>query len=63
MSSISVFMRLTNMYTKRIINKVPGNVESESKKEKQGYIGDLSKKTVVQLNELLQRQCKLLSNK
>lgn len=51
------------MYTKRIINKVPGNVQSESQKEKQGYIGEFSKKTVAQLNELLERQRKLLANK
>uniref|UniRef100_A0A1B6FK00 Uncharacterized protein n=1 Tax=Cuerna arida TaxID=1464854 RepID=A0A1B6FK00_9HEMI len=51
------------MYTKRIINKVPGDLPAESKKEKQGYIGDLSQKTVPQLKELLERQVKLLSNK
>jgi hypothetical protein len=51
------------MYPHRIINKVPGNIPSEPKKEKQGYIGDLSTKTVPQLNELLDRQLKLLANK
>lgn len=51
------------MYTKRIINKVPGKIIAESKEEKQGFIGDLSLKTTPQLNELLERQLKLLANK
>lgn len=51
------------MYIRRIVNKVSGNVEAESKKEKQGYMGDLSKKSVPQLKEILKRQQKLLSNK
>uniref|UniRef100_A0A1B6LRU8 Uncharacterized protein n=2 Tax=Graphocephala atropunctata TaxID=36148 RepID=A0A1B6LRU8_9HEMI len=51
------------MYTKRIINKIPGDIPAESKKEKQGYIGDLSQKTIPQLNDLLQRQLKILSNR
>ncbi|XP_054271914.1 DNA-directed RNA polymerase II subunit GRINL1A [Macrosteles quadrilineatus] len=51
------------MYTQRIISKVPGNIPSEPKKEKQGYIGDLAQQTIVQLNELLGRQLKLLANK
>ncbi|CAL7946055.1 unnamed protein product [Xylocopa violacea] len=51
------------MYQKKIINKIPGDLPSPPKKENQGYIEDLGKKSKFELEELLQRQDKILSNK
>ncbi|KOC66959.1 hypothetical protein WH47_12386 [Habropoda laboriosa] len=51
------------MYQKKVINKIPGNLPSPSKREKQGYIEDLAKKQKFELEELLERQNKILSNK
>ncbi|XP_076751046.1 RNA polymerase II subunit M [Xylocopa sonorina] len=51
------------MYPKKIINKIPGDLPSPPKKENQGYIEDLGRKSKLELEELLQRQDKILSNK
>lgn len=51
------------MYQKKIINKIPGNLLSPFKKENQGYIEDLGKKQKFELEELLERQNKILDNK
>lgn len=51
------------MYQKKIINKIPGNLPPPFKKENQGYIEDLGKKQKFELEELLERQNKILSNK
>lgn len=51
------------MYQKKIINKIPGNLLPPFKKENQGYIEDLGKKQKFELEELLERQNKILSNK
>lgn len=45
-----------------INTKIPGEV-FPSKKESQGYIDDLGKKPRFQLEELLERQKKILANK
>ncbi|KAL0109208.1 hypothetical protein PUN28_014357 [Cardiocondyla obscurior] len=45
-----------------ISKKIPGDVVP-SKKESQGYIDDLGKKEIFELEELLERQKKLLANK
>lgn len=50
------------MYQKKIINKIPGNLLPPFKKENQGYIEDLGKKQKFELEELLERQNKILSN-
>ncbi|XP_060821822.1 DNA-directed RNA polymerase II subunit GRINL1A [Bombus pascuorum] len=51
------------MYQKKIINKVPGDLPPPPKKENQGYIEDLRNKQKFELEELLERQNKILSNK
>jgi len=51
------------MFLKRVIKKVPGDVPTPSQKESQGYIDDLGKKQKFQLEELLERQKKILANK
>lgn len=51
------------MYPQNIIKKVPGNLPPPTKKESQGYIDDLSKKQKFELEELLERQNKIISNK
>ncbi|XP_014219504.1 DNA-directed RNA polymerase II subunit GRINL1A [Copidosoma floridanum] len=48
---------------KPIIKKIPGEVPPLPKKSSQGYIDDLGKKTKIELQELLERQNKLLANK
>lgn len=50
------------MFSKNVIKKIPGDILS-SKKENQGYIDDLGKKQKFQLEELLERQKKILANK
>ncbi|KZC10835.1 hypothetical protein WN55_01534 [Dufourea novaeangliae] len=47
---------------KKVINKVPGNIPPPPKKENQGYIEDLGKKQKFELEELLERQNKILAN-
>ncbi|OAD59731.1 hypothetical protein WN48_08526 [Eufriesea mexicana] len=51
------------MYQKKVINKIPGDLPPLSKKESQGYIEDLRNKQKNELEELLERQNKILSNK
>ncbi|XP_070164232.1 DNA-directed RNA polymerase II subunit GRINL1A isoform X3 [Polyergus mexicanus] len=46
-----------------IIKKIPGDIPPHSKKESQGYIEDLGKKQKFELEELLERQNKILANK
>ncbi|XP_050448596.1 DNA-directed RNA polymerase II subunit GRINL1A [Cataglyphis hispanica] len=49
--------------SKNIIKKIPGDIPPHSKKESQGYIEDLEKKQKFELEELLERQNKILANK
>lgn len=49
--------------SKNVIKKIPGDIPSRSKKESQGYIEDLGKKQKFELEELLERQNKILANK
>lgn len=51
------------MYLKNIVKKIPGDLPPLSKDENQGYIGDLESKRKFELQELLERQNKLLANK
>lgn len=51
------------MYQKKVINKIPGDLPPPSKKESQGYLEDLRSKQKFELEELLQRQNKILANK
>ncbi|CAK9800248.1 DNA-directed RNA polymerase II subunit GRINL1A [Anthophora plagiata] len=51
------------MYQKKVINKIPGNLPPAMKREKQGYIENLAKMQKFELEELLERQNKILSNK
>ncbi|CAK9806248.1 DNA-directed RNA polymerase II subunit GRINL1A [Anthophora quadrimaculata] len=51
------------MYQKKVINKIPGNLPPVMKREKQGYIENLAKMQKFELEELLERQNKILSNK
>ncbi|XP_015606435.1 DNA-directed RNA polymerase II subunit GRINL1A [Cephus cinctus] len=51
------------MHQEKIIKKIPGDIPPPSKNEHVGYIDDLSKKEKFELEELLQRQTKLLLNK
>lgn len=46
-----------------IAKKIPGDIPPPSKKESQGYIDDLEKKPKFILEELLERQNKILANK
>lgn len=48
---------------KKVIQRVPGEIPPPSKKESQGYIEDLGKKQKFELEELLERQNKILANK
>lgn len=48
---------------KAIIKKIPGEIPPQPKKSSQGYIDDLSNKQKFELEDLLARQEKLLSNK
>ncbi|XP_014608996.1 PREDICTED: uncharacterized protein LOC106789364 [Polistes canadensis] len=51
------------MYPKKIIKKVPGDLPPPTKKENQGYIDNLANKSKTELEELLERQNKMLANK
>ncbi|XP_012225703.1 DNA-directed RNA polymerase II subunit GRINL1A [Linepithema humile] len=51
------------MYSNNIIKRIPGDILPPSKKESQGYINDLGKKQKFELEELLERQNKILANK
>ncbi|XP_015191431.1 PREDICTED: uncharacterized protein LOC107074471 [Polistes dominula] len=51
------------MYSKKIIKKVPGDLPPPTKKENQGYIDNLANKSKIELEEILERQNKLLANK
>ncbi|XP_078042189.1 RNA polymerase II subunit M isoform X2 [Augochlora pura] len=48
---------------KNVIQKIPGDIPPPSTKEHQGYIEDLGKKQKYELEELLERQNKILANK
>ncbi|XP_046751525.1 uncharacterized protein LOC124414592 [Diprion similis] len=50
------------MYHEKVVKKVPGTILPPSKREHQGYIEDLSSKQIFELEELLERQNKLLRN-
>lgn len=45
------------------INRIPGDIPPPPKKENQGYLENLGKLRKIDLDELLQRQNKLLANK
>ncbi|KAF7395950.1 hypothetical protein HZH68_010000 [Vespula germanica] len=51
------------MYPKKIIKKIPGDIPPPTKKENQGHIEDLANKSKIELEELLDRQNKMLTNK
>jgi hypothetical protein len=51
------------MLPKTIIKRIPGNVPEPSRREKQGYVEDLSLKTKAELLELVERQDNLLAKK
>ncbi|XP_066582035.1 DNA-directed RNA polymerase II subunit GRINL1A [Prorops nasuta] len=51
------------MSENKIFKKIPGEVLTFSKKERQGYIDSLDKKQIFELKELLERQDKILANK
>lgn len=51
------------MFPKKIIKKVPGDLPPPTKKENQGYIDNLANKSKIELEELLERQNKMLANK
>ncbi|XP_076245442.1 RNA polymerase II subunit M [Calliopsis andreniformis] len=51
------------MYPKQIIKKIPGELPPPSRKESQGYVEDLGRKQKFELEELLERQNKILANK
>ncbi|XP_020706416.2 uncharacterized protein LOC105683134 [Athalia rosae] len=51
------------MYHNTMIKKIPGDILEPSRRESQGYIEDLSSKKVFELQEILERQNKLLKNK
>ncbi|XP_053994229.1 DNA-directed RNA polymerase II subunit GRINL1A [Hylaeus volcanicus] len=51
------------MYQRKVINKIPGELPPPPKQENQGFIEDLGKKQKFELEELLQRQNKILANK
>ncbi|XP_046433157.1 uncharacterized protein LOC124185946 [Neodiprion fabricii] len=50
------------MYHEKVVAKVPGAILPPPMREKQGYIDDLSSKQIFELEELLERQNKLLRN-
>ncbi|KAK2576366.1 hypothetical protein KPH14_005715 [Odynerus spinipes] len=58
-----VILPREKMYTKRTVRKIPGEILPLPKEEHQGYIDNLANKSRVELEELLERQNKLLSNK
>ncbi|KAK9308148.1 hypothetical protein QLX08_001653 [Tetragonisca angustula] len=51
------------MSQRKVISKVPGDLLPPSRKENQGYIENLGSKQKFELEELLERQNKILSNK
>ncbi|XP_047358563.1 DNA-directed RNA polymerase II subunit GRINL1A [Vespa velutina] len=51
------------MYPKRIVKKIPGDIPPPTKKENQGHIDDLANKPKIELEELLDRQNKILANR
>lgn len=51
------------MHQRNITRRIPGDIPPPSKKESQGYIDNLAKKSKPQLEELLERQNKILANK
>lgn len=51
------------MYQRKIIKKIPGDIPPLSKKERQGHIDNLKEMQQFQLQELLERQNKILTNK
>lgn len=51
------------MNQNRVINRIPGDLQAPSKKENQGYVDDLGKKEKFELEELLERQNKILANR
>lgn len=51
------------MSLKQKIQKIPGDILPPLKTESQGYVDDLEKKQKFQLEELLERQNKILANK
>ncbi|XP_076636568.1 RNA polymerase II subunit M isoform X2 [Colletes latitarsis] len=51
------------MYQKRVVNKIPGELPHPPKNQNQGFIDDLGKKQKFELEELLERQNKILANK
>ncbi|KAH0953718.1 hypothetical protein HN011_006413 [Eciton burchellii] len=51
------------MYLDKVINKIPGDIPAIPKEQGQGYIDNLAKKQKFELEELLERQNKILANK
>lgn len=51
------------MLTRKVVNKIPGDLPPPRRKENEGYITDLGKKQKFELEELLNRQNRLISNK
>lgn len=51
------------MYPKKIVHKIPGDLPPPPKQQNQGYIDDLGKIQRFELEELLERQNKILNNK
>ncbi|XP_012277587.1 DNA-directed RNA polymerase II subunit GRINL1A [Orussus abietinus] len=49
------------MYKDKIVKRIPGDIPPPSKKEGQGYIDDLSNKQKWELQDLLERQNKLIA--
>lgn len=60
-----LFVKISEIYEmyQSITKKIPGDIPPPSKKESQGYIDDLEKKPKFILEELLERQNKILANK
>lgn len=54
---------LHNLKSTTTSKKIPGEIPPLPKKSSQGYIEDLSQKQVFELQELLERQNKILANK
>jgi hypothetical protein len=55
--------RKLKMYLDKVINKIPGDIPAIPKEQGQGYIDNLAKKQKFELEELLERQNKILANK
>lgn len=51
------------MYNNKILHKIPGDLPPLPKQEHQGYIDDMGKLQKFQLEEILERQNKILNNK